>query len=544
MKPIISLILIIIALQAKAQSPLIWSTDLFCENNNLGANAVSKPVIDAQGNIYVAASLMLAEEGYNRTPVVVKLNANGDTLWRYEQERSNVPFPYTASYFSDIALDASGNIFAIGVVPVVIEELGIFAKPIIAKIDPNGNLLWSQLMFENISSENVAAGVLAVDNEGSAYFTGRRSITFQQYNAFVWKFSGTGDLLWTHTYALSGYRTTYYNIAFNSAQDKLYLTGDVASFNGAQTLNLIEVFDPSNGTVINSLRNATTPNSVYSETEATYIDANENVYVSLYDANGAAIINKYDDTLGLVFTYMYYPTESYDNSFAKIIGAGNGEIYAAGYTYASSNSNTGRGFYVRLASDGTEIDSFVFPSSVEEYIYDCVKIADEIVFTGATVNSNNKYVIKVWHIHVMEGYIGNYVYNKQEIISSEGLWVTENNESAYVSGALRTITSGGFSVLKLNPYLIATNIPKAEQNFDFHVYPNPFTDQIQFEIPVTQSAELLVTNLMGQIIYREAIFAQDNSKQLNLSELPSGVYFLNVINNKNKNSFTKKIVKL
>lgn len=524
---------------SNAQNPLIWSTDLFCENANSGANAVTKPVFDATGNIYVAGSLMLEEEGYNRTPVVVKLNPDGDTLWRYEHQRPNVPFPFTASYFSDIAIDATGNIFAVGLVPDT--TMAIYAKPIIVKIDPNGNLIWERKMFENIPSDNTVAGVLTVDNQGSAYFTGRKSITFQQYEAFIWKIASDGNLVWTHTYTINLYRTSYYNIVLNTAQDKLYVTGDVLAFNGQQKLNLIEIINSSDGVVIKSLRNSTTPNS---ETEHTAIDASENLYVSLYDLDGGAIIKKYDDTLGLIYTYRYFPEGSYDNSFAKILTRNEGEIFAAGYSYANSNASSGRAFFVRLSSDGSLYDEFVFPSTVEEYIYDCVEIDSETVCVGTTVNENNDYAIKVWRIYFWEGYMGNFVYSKSEINSSEAFWVAANDESAFVTGTLRTNTSGGFSIIKLDPYQIYQNISELDKSIDFSVYPNPFVDQIHFDLSINHPVQAMVLNTIGQVVYQAFIPNHESLTYLNLANLPSGMYYLKILNNNEKNFQTKKIVKM
>jgi len=539
MKKLILFVCICLSVHIHAQNPLQWGTDIFGENVNSGGNTVSKSVFDAQGNIYVAGSLMLEEEGYNRTPVVVKLNPNGDTLWRYEQDRPNVPFPNTASYFSDIAIDQEGNIFALGIVPDT--NMAIYAKPILVKIDSNGNLLWSRKMFENIASDNVAAGVLTIDNDGSVYFTGRRSITFQQYIGFVWKYDGNGTLIWEHSYAISSYRTTYYNITLNSSQEKLYVSGDVVAFNGSQKLNLVEIIDSNNGTVIKTLRNATEP---YSETETAHVDANGNIYVSLYNEDGAAVIRKYDDTLGLIYTYSYFPTGSYDNSFTNIMSSGDGGIYAAGYSYATSNANTGRALYVRLSSEGTVQETFVFPSEVEEYIYDGIQVGNQILFTGATVNANNQYAIKVWRVDISNGYLGNLVYSKPDFVASEGWWIREYDGNAYVTGPFVSSLSRGFSVLKLNPTSIITHVSLADRATDFEVYPNPFHEQLNVHIPLIEPIHVTVSNMMGQIVYQETCIGSGNTVEMNLSTLESGIYFLNIRSNSMKSIYSKKIVKL
>jgi len=73
------------------------------------------------------------------------------------------------------------------------------------------------------------------------------------------------------------------------------------------------------------------------------------------------------------------------------------------------------------------------------------------------------------------------------------------------------------------------------------LYPNPTTTQINFK-GVNSSSTLIVYNSFGQAVLNKKINA--NSTQTNISNLPSGIYFVTLQNANNKVIFKQKMVKL
>ncbi|MDD2564403.1 MAG: T9SS type A sorting domain-containing protein, partial [Salinivirgaceae bacterium] len=66
------------------------------------------------------------------------------------------------------------------------------------------------------------------------------------------------------------------------------------------------------------------------------------------------------------------------------------------------------------------------------------------------------------------------------------------------------------------------------------VYPNPAATSINITMPPNcSSAELYISNIMGQRIFQQTINS-DNVADLDISKLPTGVYILTIEGMKNK----------
>lgn len=86
---------------------------------------------------------------------------------------------------------------------------------------------------------------------------------------------------------------------------------------------------------------------------------------------------------------------------------------------------------------------------------------------------------------------------------------------------------------------LSTEVYKKE---DFKVYPNPFQDEIQLNIPTTvQDAKASVYSLTGQLLIESKVSANE-PKISNLGSLKSGVYILKVEVDSNQ-VLTYKLVK-
>ncbi len=138
---------------------------------------------------------------------------------------------------------------------------------------------------------------------------------------------------------------------------------------------------------------------------------------------------------------------------------------------------------------------------------------------------------------------------KQEVIASAGGY----NES----GSISISWTLGETIIPTftTPTLILTHgfqqqliVTTIEENLlelvNVTVYPNPISEilNIRFEVPLDGEVELYILNQQGSLVLTDIIEATTVEKQVNMQELPAGVYFLRLIKGKLSNVY--KVVKL
>lgn len=72
-----------------------------------------------------------------------------------------------------------------------------------------------------------------------------------------------------------------------------------------------------------------------------------------------------------------------------------------------------------------------------------------------------------------------------------------------------------------------TSVREQQVNFDLDVYPNPFSDQLQFTWKTTDDAQARIVDITGSIQGEFTVTPGQN--ELSLSHLPAGVYFLQIL---------------
>ncbi|WP_448562945.1 hypothetical protein [Trichothermofontia sp.] len=135
---------------------------------------------------------------------VRKYNANGKELWTRRFDASDLGL---ASLISPVAVDGSGNVFAVG------STLKTFpgqrgpdgAAALMRRYDTNGNELWTRQFGPN--EEAVA---ITVNGMGSVWVAGNTFGTFpgqrraENLDAFVRQYSANGKELWTRWFGTNG----------------------------------------------------------------------------------------------------------------------------------------------------------------------------------------------------------------------------------------------------------------------------------------------------------------------------------------------------
>ncbi len=94
----------------------------------------------------------------------------------------------------------------------------------------------------------------------------------------------------------------------------------------------------------------------------------------------------------------------------------------------------------------------------------------------------------------------------------------------------------------------ATGIKKKDlASTEISAYPNPVTDQVNLNISIAEKASvsIQIVDLIGKVVnvQKTSLSAGSNSVKLNTSELPQGVYMIQVTNLANNQSKTLRIVK-
>jgi len=138
---------------------------------------------------------------------------------------------------------------------------------------------------------------------------------------------------------------------------------------------------------------------------------------------------------------------------------------------------------------------------------------------------------------------------KQEVIASAGGYDENGNLSiSWTLGEtiIPTFTNGDLVLTHgFQQQLIITTVSELlEVQVDVKIYPNPASDivNIQFESPVDGEIILTIIDSYGKLVRRDLIESTTIEKQINLQDIPAGIYYLRLTRGKLVNVY--KVVKL
>lgn len=92
----------------------------------------------------------------------------------------------------------------------------------------------------------------------------------------------------------------------------------------------------------------------------------------------------------------------------------------------------------------------------------------------------------------------------------------------YVSLKIKSGGSQNTKLVKTGP----VGIEQFSQSSELNIYPNPFNDEITFQLDLAnfQNQAFTIQNSFGQIVYNGEIL--NNIEKITMSALPSGIYFV------------------
>ncbi|MBL0047608.1 MAG: SBBP repeat-containing protein [Bacteroidetes bacterium] len=239
----------------------LW-TRIFRGTDNSG-DEVKAIAVDKNANVYVTG--FANGKGTGNDILTIKLNTNGDTLWKRF-------YNHTAKdddNGNSIAVDTSGNVFVCGESDGNASNIDNFDY-ITLKYDANGNQLWANRY--GITGTDKAVKVVC-DRAGNCYVTGRIYNGIDDNFATI-KYTAAGVQQWLKTYD-GGSSDRAADMAIDSAFAFVYVTG--RSDNGSNDDMVTLKYGVAAGTLAWT--------KVYNNVDddrgiAITVDASANVYVT------------------------------------------------------------------------------------------------------------------------------------------------------------------------------------------------------------------------------------------------------------------------
>jgi len=499
--------------------------------------------MDYLGNIYTTGffrntanfgDIILTAPG-SSAPFVVKTDPSGQVLWAKQFGGTGLDVGH------GITTDTNGNVYTTGIFTSTVSfgsiTLSTSTEPstFVVKQDTDGNVLWASKFADINEQENVYSKAIAIDIQNNIYTAGYFHSTADfggivltkehdtSFNAFLVKQDENGNVLWAKKIGETA-SVDIYKLATDSSGN-IYITG---KFNGTVNFdgvpNISSIYGKGFVLKLDSFGNTIwvkyfgDENHIASSGFEIYIDNTNNVYVT---GNFEGIFSMDTITISGQNTNMFVlKMDNNDNA----LWIRSFELTSASVSLSSVVTDDFGNVYVA----GTFSGSIYFEelsTSLTAYVNDAIMLKMDSSGLVKWADKTSSY------------------YNN----SASGIVVGSAGE-LYVVGSF----NGGMNFFNtfLSSYENSRDIFLAkfvledmsiDQNkiSELKIYPNPINDFLTIDISdkdVILSAEIV--NLLGQKI---KIFDNiNNTQNLDLSDLSSGIYFLNLINQNQE----KQIIKI
>lgn len=560
---------VLLSFLTNAQTPTFDYAKSFGSSNN---DATNGSVIDASGNIYSIINFrgnIDADPGSgvashmnsnaNSDILITKLDANGNYVWSKKIGGTD------NDVANDIAIDSNGNIFIAGYFAYVVDfdpgagtqnmgfSGGYTPQGFLLKLDSNGNFGWSKQFSVNATTGyqgvSTTVGVDAANNVIlGGYFTGVLAIDSEPVvytslgstDCFYLKYSNAGTFQWSKQIGSFSLESIT-NVA-TDASNNIYFSGN---FNGNVD------FDPS---------------AVSHNLGAT---GSYDSFLLKIDGNGNTIwVNKPHGTL---------------NEYGRnVVVNGNNEVFLIGNFQGTANfasnsiysgqmqptanniaSNGGMDNFIMKfnPTNGNSVWVKTFGGTGDEYISSATFDASNNIFSTGYFNNTVDFDPSTGIANVVSTSTDVFVLKLNN--NGDYVWATrfggngaEVGTGIVVTNSGKIITSGYFGgMCSFNPNYtnnvfsvggddafiqvmsdaVLSNSSFNSNLIQFNIYPNPAQDFIIIDLE-NDVTSVEIYSLQGQKIL------VSNSKEINISSLNSGIYFLK-IEDENGSVASQKFVK-
>jgi hypothetical protein len=461
---------------------------------------------------------------------ISKINTNNETVWAKSLGSNDRDKITGFRLFEDSLIYFSG-VFWDNITFDTISLSAIGNALFVAQLDSSGNAKWVNKIYGN-GSKTINEGV--TDNNGNYYITGSFSANLYFPNdtltaqgledAFVAKYDKNGLFLWAKSIGYQRY-TEATGLTVNNI-GAVYIAGQ---FNGRVIFG--------NDTLW-----------------ASALDFD--LFFAKYDANGNLIFGK---RFGGI----------YDNTNPKLALGIFGKVAMAGTFVGLLNFDQ-----TSIQTSGLDSDIFlaVFDDLGSLLSVDKYGDTNPETLQGLAVNVDDYYLSGYFNtsttfgnasLITSFGNLQNFVIRTTELQSqtpnvvsyptsqfSSSILVTPHfnsflNREILIAGIfegtinLPTATpspvSNGFTdIFLINILMPLVNTNSIEKQLNFKIFPNPTTDLLTIDFQdfnINQSVKIHIINSIGQI--QKTVFINENLSQIDVSNLPKGIYFLKIIGNEN-----------
>ncbi len=511
-----------------AQPSEIWQRT-YNNPNGVGNDYCDKTIVDANGNIYVAASTRTANNSDDI--MLVKYNSAGTRQWTktYNYSYNGIEQP------NDICFDGSGNIYVTG---TSTRGPGGYYDAILLKFDTNGNIIWVKRINRTNFSDRKAEGVSLVVRDG--IYAGINFIYDDYTECGIAKYTLNGDSVSYISFG-SVNNFSYRMIKMikdNSLSIYAVCTGEVIP-NEEKDILVKKI--NTNGNFSVEWSKTYTGSSHMNDTPrdiALGPDGNLFVVGSTEASNQGSntLLLKYGrDDGALLFQKTYNDPVANQSDYATHISFDmNANIIIAGGT-TPLNSSADM-LFIKYSPSGTQqwVKTYSHPGNRPEGIRDMKMDGADNIYVAADMFDQSAQVTGLltakfssagvvdWTIEA-PGLTPFQGYRNLHILQDGSLIVAGNTDSADVRKIL-LIKYG--STIGIEP--VSGNVPEKfslSQN-----YPNPFnpTTNIKLQIPESGLVKLAVFDVTGRQVaelVNETLSAGEYKVDFNASGLTSGVYF-------------------
>lgn len=489
------------------EGEVVWSTFYG------GDDAVTSQVgIDGDNNIYLAgttysttgiategafqSALSIRNDGGNETSgFIAKFNSDGVLQWG----------TYYPSVIFTFCTDTQGNVYITGSTSRITgistpntfepdylypenEESSLSQNGFLSKFDTNGNRVWGTYYgFSN------GIGV-AVDDFGSVYLAGQgveegtgfyatpNCHQSQKGGGFLTKFDDTGNRLWSTYYGSATETTNIYDLQIN--KDEVYLGGITSSATKIAT----------------------------SGAHQTILAGGIDTFLAKFNIYGERLWGTYYGGESIDFDYIFPYS-------GKMISFAENDVYFT----SSTQSTTG------IATTGAFKENYEGEGTFDNFIVKFNKQGERIwgMYYGGSKDESASGVIPIAENSF-------YIYGTTGSVNNIG---TEGSQQPNLEG----IDGDTYGVY--NAYLARfdekdlgldeVNTPQVT------LYPNP--NHGEFTITHTQGEKVRLYDLQGRLVYQQSAKLGLKHMQINVPQLPAGIYFA-VVKKANTQQKTIKVV--
>jgi hypothetical protein len=551
-------------------SGIAQNLSLLTQTAGTGDETTQKIATDASGNIFYAGKykdathiegVTLASLGSAMSPppysnaYLAKHSNGGGTSWAIPIGGPSILFVDAV----DITADAGGNVLFVVRAAILADTLhigsllsipasGTPSSTVIVKLDSQGNLLWSQNLTSNIGAAN-----LLTDSNDDFYFAGWQagSITLDTITIaptygsqanFLSKLDANGNFLWGKSFGSKSNMGQWLNSAIN-AQNELFLSG---GWEGDTIFmdNLIAV-NPTPGGFFNTDRYIAKfdalGNALWIQREGGLeIDYSASLqvtsgggvmaYSTVADSTSITINEGGTTVQGPKVLFSNYDSQgmlSWHNAITHGIEdnpglwefTGDGTNYYVGYNFtgaqitlgsttlnnAGGNSGTSDIAIATLDSSANIVSAFNVGGIENERCFVLANNAttQELLFGGMTSSSEMVF--------------------GTDTLTNTGFLTTEG----FIGGISKS----------------SIGIGELESVKTVAIYPNPAINTVTINVSEFQNShsDIQVFNSAGQVVIKKTLTDFNGELNLDVSNMPVGVYFLHVANA--KNNYIGKFVK-